>query len=507
MARTVRTALVLAIGVAVLSGCRGSRVLEFLSAQRDAVDDTVLAGIDAGVDAKDPMSRCLQTPVPERFDWSPELIAHVCREELAASIQAEDIRRLVDGRDWDGLEARFQETLDRHVSGDSPQRAMHQSFPRKGWSSLAEFDTYSRRWLRARPGSGFAMTLRARYLVDKARDIRGEDSAAETGERRMREAAVLGKQAAQMAHAALKVTPRLTAAHRIGIQGAALAGLPEWGRVLLDHAISVEPSTIDVRYVALNYLGPMWGGDFATMEAIVDGARETMPDGPALARLEARRIGLIAEMLSMNNRRRVNLLEDALDWAPDINALQAAADTAHFNGRYLAAVDYGTQAMRYEADPDERLMERARDFYFAQDYSRAAKDYHRLHVRTPENLDRLAWAANAEAQAGDLAAAREHFDAVLAKNPKSAAGLGGYARMLHGKMNQTADARPFAEGWTAAAPDDPESWLLLLDIYAVLGDARARPVAQRFIALAERRPEAYPEMLPKAKHFLATGEH
>ncbi len=338
----------IAIGLGVLSGCKWfkhepSSLMSFQEFQQHVVV------IDEAEAIADPVERCLRYPTPPGFKWSRALIEGLCADMHTPVDHLPDIKRMIDAKDWAGLEAHYTEILRRHYSGEDPEYLIHRSFPIHSWKSPQEADDYTLRWLEAAPDDAYANMTRGNLLDHRAWEVRGGNFSSKTDQKQMKNAVALAKEAATLLRNASILQPRLTPAYRTLINTQMLVGDSEEIGETFGRAIRQSSHSYYVRSTLIHFLQPKWGGSLSDMDRLVDESEPYLARNPRLALLRARRVGMEGERFLKREwyGNALDLYREALEIAPEDTVLKAAANIAYRERRYVQAIVYSTQEIRF----------------------------------------------------------------------------------------------------------------------------------------------------------------
>lgn len=104
-----RTALVLIGALAAclaVTGCsRGAGEIPELS--KRSIYAGIFTKIDQAEAIDDPLARCLAYPDPPHLAWPRPLVEALCGDVRTPSMPIDDLKRLIDRRDWSGLHERY----------------------------------------------------------------------------------------------------------------------------------------------------------------------------------------------------------------------------------------------------------------------------------------------------------------------------------------------------------------------------------------------------------------
>lgn len=340
-----------AISLVTLSGCQWFK--------HDAANPMKLpefmahvVEIDQAEAVVDPVKRCLSYPTPSEFQWPNALIEAMCMDMHTPVDHLPAIKRMIDAKDWAGLEAHYTDILRRHYSGEDPEYLIHRSFPIRSWKNPEEADDYTLRWLEAAPDDAYANMTRGNLLDHRAWEARGEKSSSETNEKQMKSAMTLAKEAEILLRKASILQPRLIPAYRTLINTQMLAGNSEKIGETFASAIRQSPHSYYVRNTLINFLQPKWGGSLREMDALVDESEPHIARNPRLSLLRARRVGMDGYRF-LKREWYGNALDEyreSLQSGPEDNALATGANLAYRERHYIQAIVYSTQEIRFSRD-------------------------------------------------------------------------------------------------------------------------------------------------------------
>ncbi len=377
--------LCVAIVAVVLGGCQWfkhepARLMNFKEFQQH------IAVVDEAEAIADPVKRCMHYPTPPGFNWSPALIEGLCADLYTPVDHLPEIKRMIDAKDWAGLEEHFTEILRRHYSGEDPEYLIYRSFPLYSWKSQQEADDYILRWLKAAPDDAYANMTRGNLLSNRAWQIRGGAVASKTVKKQMNSAQQLAKEAAILLRRASILQPRLMPAYRTLMNAEMLAGDSDKIAETFRQAITQSPHSYYVRNTLINFLEPKWGGSLQDMDWVVEDSEPYLARNPRLALLRAHRVGMDGETF-LGREWYGNALDqyrEALEFAPEDDALGTTANIAYRERRYVDAIVYSTQEIRFSRDKADALSKRGTSLEKIGEPDRAYCDYRAAIEENPE---------------------------------------------------------------------------------------------------------------------------
>lgn len=364
------------ITLATVSGCKW-----FKHASSDPMTLTEyrkhVMDIDQAEEIDDPVKRCMRYPTPPEFKWSKELIEALCADLHTPIDHLPKIKRLIDAKDWSGLEAHYTDILRRHYSGEDPEYLIYRSFPLSSWKSPQEADDYTLRWLKAAPDDAYANMARGNVLNDRAWGIRGADVASKTDKKQLKKAEMLAREAETLLRKASILQPRLVPAYRALMNAEMLAGHSDKIADSFDQAIRQSPHSYYLRNTLINFLEPKWGGTLSDVDWLVEEAQPHAARNPRIALLRARRIGIDADRF-LSRKWHGNALDryrESIAVGPDSDILITAGNVAYREKHYGQAMMYWTQALRFTRYPADALTYRGWAWDQLHEGERAYCDY------------------------------------------------------------------------------------------------------------------------------------
>lgn len=359
--------------------------------------EPLLKAIDQAETIKDPVERCLQTPSPPHLEWPADMVEAFCRDQFTPVAQAEVVRGMIDTKDWRGLDTHYAGYLERHLSGEDPELLLYRAFPVSSWRSDEEADRYSRRWQQAQPDSAFANTLRARQLIVQAWQVRGNGFIKDIDPKNLRRSIGLAREASILTLKAIKTEPRLMPAYSILIEAYMLGGRSELMRRAAHNALLQSPYNYYVRAEAAGYMRLIWGGNPGELGRFADAAKPHIQKNPRLRMLQGNAEAELAATRWRGKRpgRALSAMREALEFGPNLTALNDAAYLSDELGYESETLVYLTQIIRFERGPKDALLYRASIWELGRWHDRALRDYRAAQVfskndkRIAERIARL----------------------------------------------------------------------------------------------------------------------
>jgi tetratricopeptide (TPR) repeat protein len=370
----------------LLAGCDFSpRQIPVLSERQRY--EPLLKAIDQAETIKDPIQRCIQTPSPPHLKWPADMIEAFCRDQFTAVAQADVVRGMIDRKDWRGLDAHYAGYLERHFSGEDPERLLYRAFPVSSWRSDEEADHYSRRWQQAQPDNAFANMLRAKQLMNQAWRVRGNGFINDVDPKNLSRAIKLAREASLLALKAIKSEPRLMPAYSTLIDAYMLGGQSRLMHRALKSALRQSPHNYYIRADAAIYMQLRWGGTPEELERLSKQAEPSLPHNPRLGILRGAADAERSTLRSQAKRhgRALSMIRQSLEAGPDPNALYSAAHLSDKVGYESETLIYLTQMIRFERDRRDSLLYRGGIWELGGWYDRALRDYRAAQVFTPDD--------------------------------------------------------------------------------------------------------------------------
>lgn len=391
--------------VLLTSGCRrGSGEIPELSKRSSY--SKIFQQIDDAEAKSDPLERCLSYPSPPHLQWPESLTNALCADLHTPVMQAGDIKPLIDRGDWKALHDRYAAYLERHYSGADPERLIYRAFPENSWKNRKEADSYTRKWVAARPDDPFANTARGAFLMTAAWDVRGTGYFREIPDAKKRAMYQHALDATVHLRKAIAAEPKLMPAYEHLIDAYALGGKSEWIPAAVRAATRQSPNTFYVRSMAANYLQRKWGGSEKDMSALIADAERHVRANPRLAMIRIDSERELGDAASNQDKFKSALAQYrlALTHGPDNDTLLGAAYVAPKLGYHAERVIYLSQDIRFSKDSRDSLLKRGAMWESDGDFRRAMNDYQaarKLYPQDPEIDERIAAAKEREKKHGD----------------------------------------------------------------------------------------------------------
>lgn len=468
-----------------------------------ALDAQWLANLQNAESETDALKQCLLHPSPPGMHWPDELLEQLCADFRTPVPQAGLLREHIDRSDWKGLRAHFDRVLAGHYA-DGPEFLLYRAFPIISWGSEEAADTYTRRWLAAQPDDPFANAMRAKFLLQRAWNLRGWEFSKDTPRERMSQVRGLAVEAIGLASRAIEVEPRLLPAYEFLIDAAGLLGDQEAAARALQSATRQSPHTYYVRDVALKYLHPKWGGSIEAMDALVAEAQRHVGRNPKLVLLRAQRADVEGnEVPDDQPAAALEAFRRSLAFGPYYTSATSAATMARDAGQHADAVVFWSVALRYTREPVMILHNRGAAWERIGKADLAMRDFAAASAINPMDAGLPLSMAYVEQKRGNLDEAERHYERALELQPEDVDTLERAVSFWVQDKKQPRAALAYAERLVAVAPRSPNAWLLLADVQHDLNDPRTRATAQRFLDLAPADDPQFKAPIEKVRRFLA----
>jgi tetratricopeptide (TPR) repeat protein len=345
--------------------------------------------IDLAEAKTDPVERCQSYPSPPPLLWSDQLTRVYCADIFAPVMQASDIKPLIDRGDWNALDKRYSEYLDRHYSGIDPEKLLYRAFPRTSWKNSNEADIYTRKWVSAKPDNAFANTARGAVLITAAWKERGSDYANKIPVERKRRMYKLAVEATEHLRKAIATEPKLLPAYYHLIDAYMLGGRSDWIPAAMQAALDQSPDSYYIREQVIEYMQRKWGGSRQGMDALIENAEHHIKKNPRLAMIRSYRDMELGDLALGKNdyKRALAHYREALSHGPNTNALYNAAYVAPKLGYYAEKIIYLTEDIRFDRAPYDSLLRRGAMWEFDSDFKRAIRDYESAKQLDPTNKE------------------------------------------------------------------------------------------------------------------------
>lgn len=279
----------------------------------------------------DPLERCLAFPDLPGNKWPKGhaqahcLIHHDTEIPTVAGIGAS-----LDRGELPPLEASMRSLLDRHFSTTDYSEAIHELFNYR-FDAGEVSDRVSAKWLALSPDSAFAHLARASHLARAAIKTRGTGFAATVPRENFRRMSELADQAMAQYREAIRINPRLIAAHTGMLQVAMFDSRDEVESEAFEAANKLDPACAELANVHMRSMSPRWGGDYEQMLAYANALAANVARRPQLAIYLARPYGDRGSVLldaEQYDQETVDVLEIAARTGSDEASLLSASYAA-----------------------------------------------------------------------------------------------------------------------------------------------------------------------------------
>lgn len=279
----------------------------------------------------DPLERCLAFPDLPGNKWpNGHAEAHCLIHHEGGIPTVAGIGESLDRGELPQLEASMRLLLDRHYSTTDYSEAIHELFNYRFDAGEAS-DQVSARWLGLSPDSAFAHLARASYLASAAIKTRGAGFAATVPREDFRRMTELSDQAISQYREAIRINPKLIAAHTGMLQVAMFDSRDEVESEAFAAANRLDPACAELANVHMRSLTPRWGGDYEQMLVYANALAANVARRPQLALQMAKPYSDRGEMLSRDEqftKEALDVLEIAIGIGSEEDALAAAANVA-----------------------------------------------------------------------------------------------------------------------------------------------------------------------------------
>lgn len=450
------------------------------------------------------LRRCTSAPNPPGLDWSRSIVRALCDDNRTLVVATEELRDRIERADWSGLHALYARYLRRHHSGDDPELLLYRAFRTAGWSGSEELDEYSRRWLEAVPDDPYALTMRAKVLMEQAWAIRGSRPAREIPEERLEAVRRLAEESSALAERAIQAEPGLLPAYRTLLSALALQSGRKRSAEVLRQASEVSPHNYYVRETAIHYLTPNWGGSMEQIDEVIREALSYGKQNPRLALLQVDRDS--HEGVRLSGRRQFGPALDAhrraLAGGPDYDTIHAAAWAADRAGQHAEAAILWSQLLRFSGNTASRLASRAYSWEKMEEWQRALRDYAGAAERDPGNAAHPYRMASIHHRRQNFDLTEQQYLKTLKLDPDHTEALRGVCRMWVYLTLEPQKAEPYAVRLTGLLPEDPDAWLLLANVHHSLKRPEVYVTARRFLELAPQDDQEFRDPIANIRRFL-----
>jgi len=194
------------------------------------------------------------------------------RTHAKATAGSETISALLSGADQDALERHLQQRLQAIAGGQDTDLMLFRDLD-MAFTSGPHLRDPVERWVQSRPTSFFAHLAAAVHHRIEGHRARGGGFAGQTSKAQFEAMRREFDKAWPHARKAATINPRSALPQIAMMSMTATEGGHAKTAEVLDNALKADPSSIGARAIALNYLKPRWGGDFAQVKNLVKDAR------------------------------------------------------------------------------------------------------------------------------------------------------------------------------------------------------------------------------------------
>lgn len=340
-------------------------------------------------DQLDPIQRCIYHRSPEGTQWSFPVIQALCEDGFWPVLRAADLKRMIDAKDWKGLDTLYGNHLKRHLAREEPEYLLYRALEPVGWESGGEAERYLRRWVAARPDDAFARAARGAQLVAAAREARGDGHREKLSDTRKGLVTGKARQANTQLRRAVALRPDLIPAYALLIESYALGGDAESVELALGTALTQAPWSYYVPARALDYGNEARGGGGKRLNMVLAYSGQYLRENPRLAQLPAYKVFLEGERQYNFNayKRAMPVLQASTESAPLRVALLRSARCASRLEQHWDAMAYYDQLLRFGTASGEALVGRGLAWEHMGEPRKALSDYKAAQLYLPDHAE------------------------------------------------------------------------------------------------------------------------
>lgn len=278
---------------------------------------------------EDPLQRCLAFPdVPDNRWPAGHAQAHCNFRFARKRITPAEIEEMLDRGEAEALERRMDERLALHFLDKDYSEIIHSDLDFRV-DEEGDNGRIAEKWLQLSPGSAYANTAYANFVLNSARKARGARYSSETPRENLRRMSELTKQAIPYFDKAISINPKMMPAYAGLIDLGRLDSRDALGQRALAAARKVDPACSNIAGTHMSSLTPRWGGSYEQMLAYANELSLHVANRPQLAIYLARPYADRGDRLVEEKEytlATLKLLEVAISIGSDPGALLVAAD-------------------------------------------------------------------------------------------------------------------------------------------------------------------------------------
>jgi tetratricopeptide (TPR) repeat protein len=193
-------------------------------------------------------------------------------------------------------------------------------------------------WVKSSPNSYSARLARAKYLIARGWQARGDNFANKTSEQQFSEMTQLVGEGVKEAIAAIKLNPKVSIAYASIIEASKASSDTNTMKSAYAAGLKSVPLSLSIRVAVMNALEPRWGGSYEAMSKFATDAQKYAAQNPRLVSLEGFADEDEGEIAASNGDRKgaVLLYNEALAKGGDFAKAYESRAWAYF---YLRRYD------------------------------------------------------------------------------------------------------------------------------------------------------------------------
>lgn len=464
------------------------------------------AALRAAESIADPLMRCIDYPVPERYRWSREALAAFCADELNPTLGWNEFHDAIEDGRSASIDSRLDALVEGYFAGSVPEGTLMSTYADVFGYSSAVVGRSIDRWMRDSPASAHALVAHGQHMLSTAYEARGEQFAADTAPAEMARMNVAREAAERSFHAALAKNPRLLAAHKGLILAAKLNGDRDLAQSALEQALAVDPKNFYVRAAMMQILEPRWGGSLEAMRQLADAAVAYRPKNPRLANLRA--IALAHAGLepywAKDYAEALRHFDAGLTEGPVGFYLELADFASAQLGDQERAVELASQNLRFSPDHLAARTSRANHLTALGEFAWAESDLDTILSVRPRDPGALRARAQLLLRSGDDDAAAKGLKQLLSTNPRDRWAKQSLAWLYGYRMNRAQDADVLIGEMLEQEPESGELWLMRVKLLDAHPGPGMRDAVQSFLRHVDETSEEQRRMKPVAENWLST---
>lgn len=307
-----------------------------------------LSQIVAAEAITDPVQRCIAYPALPSIVWPKDHIEAHCRYHHEPAISLKQIQAMVSAREFDKLEAVFNELQMRHDAESNQSELIHRVYE---YLQSADANNSTDLWLKHSPENAFALTARAEFLRGSAWRARGGKYASDTPDESLKSMSAFVQQAIPLYKKAIQLNPHIMQAY-IGLLNVAMVDSESKIETeAMKNGLSEDDQCAEIFRYILTALQPRWGGKHELMQAFqVQYVLPSIPFRPLNAQYMATTTQDVVNLARIAGKTADELMPwviKGLEFGANENLMDEAVRLYYKTDRYDLQHQYTSQIIRF----------------------------------------------------------------------------------------------------------------------------------------------------------------